>query len=103
MSPDDFLKLHRAVTDELKNTVKESIEQNVNGKIRNLDTKIDEYITKDILWKEQDKKWKESAQPSVSLGAKVITFTDAMKWILLTGASIAGFIMAIKTIDGLFK
>lgn len=103
MTPDDFLKLHKAVTDALNETVKESIEKNVNGKIRNLDSKIDDYIKQDIRWKEEDKRWKDNAQPSVSLGSKVITFTDAMKWILLTGASIAGFIMAIRTIDGLFR
>jgi len=103
MTPDEFLKLHRAVADELKETVKESIEKNVNGKIRNLDTKIDNYIVEDTQWKKDDKKWKDTAQPVVNLGMSTINFWNVMRWILLTGASLAGFILAIRTINGLFK
>lgn len=103
MTPEQFKEILSIVEKRIDDSTETAVKKHVNGHIKELSKKVDDYIEEDIKWKAEDKRWKDNAQPSVSLGSKVITFTDAMKWILLTGASIAGFIMAIKTIDGLFK
>ena len=103
MTPEQFNKYLQETKKHLEETVSIAIEKNVNGKIRNLDTKVTDYIKEDVEWKKKDTEWKANAQPSVSLGSKVISFTDGLKYILATGVALAGFILAIKTITGLFK
>lgn len=103
MDPKQFGELVEVVKKQVDESVAIAVPKHVNGHIKDLTQKVDGYIKEDIQWKQEDKKWKDSAQPSVNLGTKVINFTDVLKWILVTGASIAGFILAIKTINGLFK
>lgn len=102
-SGDYLAEWHIEFKKEIQETVKATIETTVNGKIKNIDQKLDDYITIDTQWKKEDKAWKDTAQPSVNLGLSTINWWNAMRWILLTGASLAGFILAIKTITGLFK
>lgn len=103
MDPQQFEKVLEVIKVEVNQGTEVAVKKHVNGHIKALTERVDTYIKEDTEWKKDDKEWKDKAQPSVNLGSKVITFTDAMKWILLTGASIAGFILAIQTINGLFK
>lgn len=43
---------HDVYIEEVKKTIAESIELNVNGKIRRLDEKLTQYIEDDLAWKE---------------------------------------------------
>lgn len=59
------------------------IEKNVNGKIRNIDKKIDDYIS-------EDNKWKESVTPSIETMKRISNTSDGVIWlaklIVLLGA-----------------
>ena len=80
----------------IEKQIAESIEKNVNGKIRNLDKKIEDYIHEDIAWKEKDALWKQTAQPTVDLGTNAIGFWKVSKWISLVLVTIASTVAAVK-------
>ena len=70
--------------EQLQKTIAVSIEKNVNGKIRLLDQKIDDYIKADELWK-------NSVTPSIDTMKKLDGFTSIggtiLKVIVLLGAA----------------
>jgi glutamate dehydrogenase/leucine dehydrogenase len=73
---------------ELKLTVAESIEKNVNGKIRRLDEKIDMYIREDNEYKErmtrETGEWRKGADDKLAVVASVQGF-----------GKVAGYLLAI--------
>lgn len=102
MTTEDFIKLHNELGEKLSRDLtkqtRETIDITVNGKINRLDQKIDLYIAQDTQWKEDDRKWKETAQPSVDLGLNAISFWKVVKWILFAGAALGGFLAALEVI-----
>lgn len=83
MSQEQFDKFEQS----MKESVALAIEVNVNGKIRNIDKKIDDYIRLDTEWKKEDKQWKDTAQPTVDFGKNAIGFGKILK-ILAWGAGV---------------
>jgi len=75
--------LHR-----IEPVVAKAIETHVNGKIRNLDTKIDAYIV-------EDNKWKEKALPAINIGLNALTFGSVsvglLKFVAILGVA-CGFV-----------
>lgn len=92
MSPEQFLQLKTIIDAQIET----STEKHVNGKIRALDKKIDDYIATDTAWKKEDERWKENAQPTVDLGQDALGFGRVFKWILGTGVAVWAFIKIFK-------
>ncbi len=96
MTADQFEKLQRTITEQIASSVaaavEPAIEKVVNGKIKALDKKIDDYINVDTLWKEKDSIWKQTAQPAVDLGNNTIGFGTVLKWLAATGLAVVAFI-----------
>jgi hypothetical protein len=69
--------------------IENKIESTVNGKIRLLTSKLDDYIELDKAWKAEDMAWKDQAQPVVS------TYKN-LRWLLsdfaLGGLKVLGLI-----------
>tara|TARA_R110000868_G_scaffold114344_1_gene306415 strand:+ start:159 stop:452 length:294 start_codon:yes stop_codon:yes gene_type:complete len=84
MTPEQF--------QQLQNTVAESIEKNVNGKIRALDFKIDTYIREDTEYKERSEKsseeWRTQADDKLQLVSDIQGFSKIM-------FKVIGFIVGI--------
>ncbi len=102
MDAEQFKQIMAAVTTQVDASTKEAVKIHVNGHIRDLTKRLDDYIVADTQWKKDDKEWKDGAQPAVTLGNKVITGSGIMKWILITGASFGSFLAAIKVMKELF-
>lgn len=103
MSPDDFKTIMGVIDSSIKESVAIAIEKHVNGKIRNLDTKIDEYIKQDVEWKKDDKAWKDNAQPTINLGSGAINWWNFTKWIFTSAGIVAAFFLAIQAIKESIK
>lgn len=92
----------------LQNTVAESIEKNVNGKIRRLDEKIDTYIREDNEYKERITKetdeWRKGADDKLAIVGSVQGFGRVAGYILgmiiVLGGSTA---VIIKFLDWIRK
>lgn len=81
MTENQFITIRQ----DIKDQVAESIEKNVNGKIRNMDKKIDDYI-------KADEEWKTSVTPPINIMRNAVVFTNTLLWIfkvigLVGGAS----------------
>lgn len=98
MTPEQFDRFLKSQKEQLELSVATAIEKNVNGKIRNLDKKLDDYITVDTTWKVIDKKWKEDAQPTIDLGNNVRGFNKVLLYLLGLVASIGGVFAFIKLV-----
>lgn len=59
MNEKQFNKLMEMLGERQDESLKLGIEKYVNGKIRDLSKKIDEYIALDTAWKQEDRKWKD--------------------------------------------
>ncbi len=57
MTPEQFEKLQNTISKQIEISVKAT----VNGKIDNLNKKVDDYI-------KSDNEWKDRAQPTIELG-----------------------------------
>ena len=68
-----------------KESVKTSIEETVNGKIRRLDEKLEHYIVADMKWKE------EKVEPLIDAHSTIKNLATFLKWI-------AGILAAITLI-----
>ncbi len=60
--------------------LQDTIDKKVNGKIINLDKKLDDYIKHDMDWKEEDKVWKETVQPVVDAYQTVNSVGTFVQW-----------------------
>jgi flagellar biosynthesis chaperone FliJ len=74
---------------KMEKGIEESINRNVNGKIRNLDGKIDEYIKSDMEWKERYSPYLEGLQ-SISISGKILL------WLAVFISSVVGAIKLLK-------
>lgn len=74
---------------KMEKGIEESINRNVNGKIRNLDGKIDEYIKSDIAWKERYSPYLEGLQ-SISISGKILL------WMSVFISAVIGAIKLLK-------
>jgi hypothetical protein len=98
MSPEQF--------QQLQNTVSESIEKNVNGKIRALDFKMETYIREDNEYKarmeeekermaEETRIWREKADENLEAVANVRSFGKVGMYFIGVIASIGGAVLLI--------
>ena len=71
---------------ELQQTIADSIEKNVNGKIRALDAKVDNYIKTDLDHKERDREetneWRKGADDKLAIVGSVQGFGKVTAYIL---------------------
>ncbi len=79
--------------DQLNKTIAESIEKNVNGKIRLLDQKIDNYIR-------EDNEWKNDVKPYIESMRKIQGFSEVgtaiLKTVVAIGAAASVMYAGIK-------
>ena len=101
MSPEEYKTLEKALTDAVQAQVKVT----VNGKIDKLTTIVNEtstvvnkHIAADTLWKSEDKTWKETAQPVITNGNKIIGFWSVIGWI---SGSVVGIAIIMGTVVGI--
>lgn len=80
MNADELIKIQEAVG--------VAIEKHVNGKIRLMDAKLDEYIKDDLAWKEQ-------AKPTIELGNNIRGFGKVVVYILGIAGAIFGVFKGI--------
>ena len=82
---------YKEFTERLDNTLKIGIETHVNGKIRALTAKLEDYIAKDVEWKKEDMEWKESVNPTIDSMENVKNFgavgTGILKAVILIGSA----------------
>ena len=78
-----------SIMHKMEKGIEESINRNVNGKIRNLDGKIDEYIKSDMEWKERYSPYLEGLQ-SISISGKILL------WLAVFISSVVGAIKLLK-------
>lgn len=85
----------------LQETVAESIEKNVNGKIRRLDEKIDNYIREDNEHKErmilETAEWRKSADEKLQLVSNIQGFGKVLMYFLGFCATLGGVIAMVVT------
>lgn len=79
MNEEQLEVLRKTIDDQLK----AGIETHVNGKIRALTYKIDEYIKDDTAWK-------ETAKPTIELGNNIRGFGKVFVYLLGIGATLFG-------------
>jgi len=72
----------------IKETIAHSIELNVNGKIRVLTEKMDDYI-------KSDEDWKKQAEPVIKMGENVQGFGKVSLYVIGFVAAISGAIMGV--------
>ena len=89
MTPEQFEKLQTLITEQIGVAVKIT----VNGKIDNLNKKVDDYI-------KSDNEWKERAQPTIELGTNVRGFGKVFAYLIGTVAAVGGL---IALLEGFFK
>lgn len=85
------------VIHKIEPAIEKAVEKYVNGKIRNLDAKIDVYIKEDL-------EWKEKSLPVIESGTKVLNFgvvgMSILKLIIVLGSSVGvvwAFLKYLKT------
>lgn len=83
----------------LQETVAESIEKNVNGKIRRLDEKIDNYIREDNEYKErmtiETAEWRKNADEKLQLVGNIQGFGKVLMYFLGFCATLGGVIALV--------
>ena len=77
--------------EHLEKTIAESIEKNVNGKIKLIDQKLDAYIL-------SDNAWKLDADPYIKGLANVSGTAKIVIWLAVAVSTIGGAIIMIKKI-----
>lgn len=100
MTPEQFEQINRTIAD--------SIEKNVNGKIRAIDSKIDTYIREDLAYNKQvgedTREWRKGADDKLSIVASVQGFGKVMGYLIVTmigiGGAVAVFMGLVKWIRG---
>lgn len=84
---------------ELQNTIAESIEKNVNGKIRALDAKVDNYIKIDLEHKEYERaettEWRKGADEKLQFVVDLQGFGKVTKYVMGFIVSLGGAVAII--------
>ena len=84
------------VIHKIEPAVEKSIEKYVNGKIRNMDKKLDDYIKDDNAYKVKDMEWKKLANPAVELGNNTRVFGKVGMYLVGVVGAIGGIFLMIK-------
>lgn len=77
--------------EQIKITISQSIESNVNGKIRTLSSKIDDYI-------KSDNEWKTKVQPDINSITSMKTFGKVGFGFITVAGLIIGVIAGLRSI-----
>ena len=85
MTPEQFEKLQNLISKQVETAVKVT----VNGKIDDLNKKVDEYI-------KSDNEWKERAQPTIELGTNVRGFGKVFVYLIGTIAAVGGLVLTFE-------
>jgi hypothetical protein len=81
------------ILDVINKSTEQAIEKHVNGKIRNMDKKLDEYIQEDITWK-------QTVQPIIeayNTVGLVGTFTNWLSKVIISVGVIVAAIIGFLT------
>lgn len=78
---------------KLENGIEESINRNVNGKIKVLTQRFDDYVV-------SDNEWKDGVTPSIDIMKKVKASSSVIRWVVQTVILLG---ILIGTITGLIK
>lgn len=89
MTDEQFKRLGDLIVEKIHGSVAVATEKYVNGKIRNLDKKIDDYII-------SDNEWKKAAQPTIELGNNIRGFGKVAVYLLGIGATLFAVIKGLK-------
>lgn len=74
----------------------EAIEKHVNGKIRKLTEEFQNHREEDILWKKEDRQWKETAFPIIEMGKNMQGFGKVTLYLVGFAASIGGLFLMLE-------
>ncbi len=96
MTEDQFERYIEAMKSEINRSVAVGIELNVNGKIRNIDRKLDEYIS-------DDNEWKKMAQPVVNMGNQARGASVVILWVAGAIIALGGAFEIVHSMYKLFK
>jgi hypothetical protein len=88
------------IVHKMEGHIEKAIDKHVNGKIRALDSKIDNYIALDLQWKKEDEQWKEDVKPQIQLVKDTQGFGRVTLGFLAFVTAIGG---AILLVYNLFK
>lgn len=105
MTSEQYQQLEVSMMKAMELGVAKAIETNVNGKITNLtnivnslDDKTRQHINNVTLHIEEDKAWKERAEPVITMGESAIGFGKVSMYILFVAASIGAAYAAVKSL-----
>ncbi len=87
MTPDQFDQLQHTISTQIEISVRAT----VNGKIDNLNKKVDDYI-------KSDNEWKDRAQPTIELGTNVRGFGKVLAYLIGTAAAVGGLIVLLESL-----
>lgn len=80
---------------KLEESIAKSITYNVNGKIKAIDEKIDNYIEKDLEWKKLDEEWKEEIIPQIEAVKEFRGWGKVSVGLISFFAAIGGFVLLV--------
>lgn len=80
--------------EKLLKAVRDEIERSVNGGIRAIDKKLDDYI-------KEDTEWKDKTQPAIDNMTNLSTAWKMVLGFLVSLGAIAGSILGVKKLLGL--
>ncbi len=108
MKPEQFEDLQKTILNKIDSTVESSIEKYVNGKIRRLDEKLDNYIKTDIehriIEREATKEWRENADNKLNVVSRLQGFSDvalySLGFIAAIGGAFGAILAVIKLVTG---
>lgn len=82
--------------DHITETIKQTIQEKVNGKIDRMNMKLDTYI-------KEDNDWKENVMPSIEIMKQMQGFSSTAIWIMKTIAVISTAVAAVWTFINYIK
>lgn len=99
MKPEQFAELQKTILTKIDTTVDKSIEKYVNGKIRNLSEKVDDYIKNDLehreIYKAETLEWREKIDKKVEPLDNLIGWSKTSLYFLGFLASVGGVVLII--------
>ena len=83
------------IVHKMEGHIEKAIDKHVNGKIKALDTKLDNYIIADMQWKKEDEQWKEDVKPQIQLVKDTQGFGKVSLYFLGFVSALGGCIILI--------
>lgn len=105
MNPKQFTELQNTIIQSIDKNIDTSVEKYVNGKIRRLDEKIDDYIKSDIEhrneYKRETLEWRERIEKKVEPLDNLTGFSKTSLYLLGFLGSVGGIVLiALKLLHG---